>query len=339
MGLIMKIILDTMGGDNAPNAIVQGCVAAMAELPDIQVTMTGDKEAIADCLNGLDFDEDRLDIVHTTQVIEMEDSPVKATQEKTDSSMVVALNLLKANPDAMLISAGSTGALVAGATLIVKRVAGIKRPALAPVLPSLGGEVMLIDCGANADCKPQYLEQFGIMGSIYMNKVFGVERPRVGLINNGAEAEKGSELTKAAYKLLADAPINFVGNAEGRDLLAGGFDVLVCDGFTGNIVLKFLEGCAKTILGMLKGYVMESASAKIGYAFMKGAFGKLKKKMDYSEYGGALLLGINGGVMKSHGSSDAKAIYHSMIAASKFLEGDVVGVIKKEVAKVSRNKK
>ncbi|MEG0914182.1 MAG: phosphate acyltransferase PlsX, partial [Christensenellaceae bacterium] len=260
---------------------------------------------------------------------------VKAIKEKADSSMVVALRELSCGNAQMMISAGSTGALVAGATLIVKRIKGIKRPALAPVLPTKTGEVLLIDCGANVDCKPQYLNQFGIMGSIYMQKVFGINTPKVGLINNGAEEEKGNELTKEAYQLLKEAPINFVGNAEGRDLLSGQFDVLVCDGFTGNIVLKFVEGCAKTILGMLKGYVLESTKAKIGSLFMKGAFSKLKKKMDYKEYGGALLLGLTGGVMKAHGSSDAKAIFNSIENARKFIAGDVVEMIAREVSKIA----
>ncbi|MEG0630696.1 MAG: phosphate acyltransferase PlsX [Christensenellaceae bacterium] len=331
----MNIIMDAMGGDHAPREIVMGAVEAVNKFSDIQITLTGDKKAIEEVLADMDYDKSRLSMIHTTQIIEMEDSPVKAIKEKADSSMVVALRELSCGNAQMMISAGSTGALVAGATLIVKRIKGIKRPALAPVLPTKTGEVLLIDCGANVDCKPQYLNQFGIMGSIYMQKVFGINTPKVGLINNGAEEEKGNELTKEAYQLLKEAPINFVGNAEGRDLLSGQFDVLVCDGFTGNIVLKFVEGCAKTILGMLKGYVLESTKAKIGSLFMKGAFSKLKKKMDYKEYGGALLLGLTGGVMKAHGSSDAKAIFNSIENARKFIAGDVVEMIAREVSKIA----
>ncbi|MEG2542199.1 MAG: phosphate acyltransferase PlsX [Christensenellaceae bacterium] len=331
----MNIIMDAMGGDHAPREIVMGAVEAINKFSDIQITLTGDKKAIEEVLADMDYDKSRLSMIHTTQIIEMEDSPVKAIKEKADSSMVVALRELSCGNAQMMISAGSTGALVAGATLIVKRIKGIKRPALAPVLPTKTGEVLLIDCGANVDCKPQYLNQFGIMGSIYMQKVFGINTPKVGLINNGAEEEKGNELTKEAYQLLKEAPINFVGNAEGRDLLSGQFDVLVCDGFTGNIVLKFVEGCAKTILGMLKGYVLESTKAKIGSLFMKGAFSKLKKKMDYKEYGGALLLGLTGGVMKAHGSSDAKAIFNSIENARKFIAGDVVEMIAREVSKIA----
>ena len=331
----MKIIIDAMGGDHAPEEIVAGVLSALEKFNDTSFLLTGDEAKIKALLSESAYDPDRIEIVPTTQVIEMDDSPVRALKEKKDSSMVVALNLLAEKKGDMLISAGCTGAPVAGSTLVVKRLPGIKRPALAPVLPSQTGEVLLIDGGANADSKPQYLQQFGVMGSIYMQKVFGLEAPRVALINNGAEEEKGSELTKKAYQLLKQAPINFVGNAEGRELLSGEFDVLVCDGFTGNIVLKFLEGCAKTILGMLKGYVQESRSAKFGYLFMKGAFGKLKQKMDYKEYGGALLLGLNGGVMKAHGSSNRDAIFHAIAAARKFIAGDVVGAIGQEIAKLA----
>lgn len=331
----MRIIIDAMGGDNAPQAIVKGSVAGINEFPDVTIVLTGDQYRIGEILSGLTYDKDRLEIVHTTQIIEMNDSPVKAMKEKPDSSMAVALKMVAEGKGEMAISAGNTGALVAGATLIVKRIPGIKRPALAPVLPTQTGEVLLIDVGANTECTPKYLQQFGVMGSIYMEKVFGMSSPKVGLINIGGEEEKGSELTKQAYQLLKNAPVNFVGNAEGRDLLSGQFDVLVCDGFTGNIVLKFVEGCAKTILGMLKGYIRESAGAKLGAVFMKGAFGKLKKKMDYTEYGGSLLLGLRGGVVKSHGSSDEKAIFNTIRNARKFISGNVVEVIKEEIAKLA----
>lgn len=331
----MKIIIDAMGGDHAPEEIVAGVLVALEKFSDTSFLLVGDETGIKALLAGQAYDRNRVEIIPTTQVIEMDDSPVKALKEKRDSSMVVALHLLAEKKGDMMISAGCTGALVAGSTLIVKRLPGIKRPALAPVLPSQTGEVLLIDGGANADCKPQYLQQFGVMGSVYMQKVFGIASPRVALINNGAEEEKGSELTKKAYQMLKQAPINFVGNAEGREFLSGEFDVLVCDGFTGNIVLKFMEGCARTILGMLKGYVKESGSAKFGYLFMKGAFGKLKQKMDYKEYGGALLLGLNGGVMKAHGSSNQAAIFHAIAAARKFIAGDVVGTIGQEIVKLA----
>ncbi len=332
----MNIIVDAMGGDNAPHEIVKGSIQALNDFSDITLTFTGDETKIKEELAKYTFDSAKVSIVHTTQLIEMCDTAIKAIKEKSDSSMMVGLNLLAQDKNAIFISAGSTGALVSGATLIVKRIDGIKRPALAPIIPAKTGEVLLIDCGANVDCKPIYLYQFAIMGSIYMHKVYGKENPKIGLINNGLEESKGNELTKEAYKLLKNAPINFVGNAEGRELLSGAFDVIVCDGFTGNILLKFLEGSAKTILSMLKVFILESLSSKIGSVFMKGAFLKLKKKMDYKEHGGALLLGLNGGVVKAHGSSDSLAIYNSVANARKFLIGNVVEEIKKDVAEVTK---
>ena len=234
------------------------------------------------------------------------------------------------------ITAGSTGATIAGATLIVKRLPGVKRPALAPLLPTKAGtKALLIDCGANAECRPSYLAQFALMGSIYMEKVEGVKSPRVGLVNNGAEAEKGNELTKAAYKKIEAMPVNFVGNAEGRDLVSGDYDVLVCDGFTGNVILKFMEGLGSALFSMLKQELGASLRTKIGAAFAMPAFKRFKKQMDYTEYGGALLLGVRGGVVKAHGSSNAKAIRSTLRQAAGFIGGDVVGVIKQEISKVA----
>lgn len=327
----MKIILDTMGGDNAPQAIIEGSIRSLRNFGDIEIVLCGDEKIIAPIIEDDKDLSSRIEIKNAPEVIDMEDSPVKAIKEKQNSSLVVALNTLSSENDAMLISAGNTGALVAGATLIVKRIKGIKRPALAPMLPTKKGPVLLIDGGANVDCKPNYLLQFALMGSIYMRCVFSAENPRIGLINNGAEPGKGDALTKAAYELLCRADLNFKGNAEGRELLSGNYDVIVCDGFLGNILLKFLEGSAGTLLSMLKGYIVASSSAKFGYVFMKKAFGKFRKKMDYKEYGGALLLGVNGGVMKAHGSSDATAIYHAIAASRKFLLSNVVKSIKDEI--------
>ena len=234
-----------------------------------------------------------------------------------------------------LVTAGSTGATIAGATLIVKRLPNVKRPALAPILPTKKGKALLIDCGANAECRPSFLAQFALMGSIDMQKVEGVASPRVGLVSNGAEAEKGNELTKAAYKLIEEMPVNFSGNAEGRDLVSGDYDVIVCDGFTGNVILKFMEGVAGVLMSMLKDELKSSLRTKIGAALAMPAFRRFKKKMDYTEYGGALLLGVNGGVIKAHGSSNAKAITSTLRQAAGFIEADVVGVIKEEIAKIS----
>ncbi|MBQ6693044.1 MAG: phosphate acyltransferase PlsX, partial [Clostridia bacterium] len=227
-----------------------------------------------------------------------------------------------------IVSAGSTGALLTGATLIVRRIKGVKRPALASLLPTrTGGWLMLIDCGANADCKPQYLQQFAVMASAYMQGVMGIKSPRVGLLNNGAEAEKGNELTKAVYPLLEEAPVNFVGNCEAREILSGDYDVLVCDGFSGNVVLKYTEGLSATILAMLKDELMADTKSKIGALLAKPAFRRMKKKMDYTEVGGAPLLGINGCVIKAHGSSDAKAFSSAVMQARQFLAANINGTI------------
>ena len=332
----MRVIVDAMGGDNAPQAIVEGCVQALREMPSLHLILTGRKEVVEAELAKHQFDSARINIEDATEVIDMAEPPVDAIRHKRDSSLVKGLRLLHDDDEAgVFVTAGSTGATIAGATLIVKRLPGVKRPALAPILPSKTGKVMLIDCGANAECRPSYLAQFALMGSIYMRNVEGIKSPRVGLINNGAEAEKGNELTKAAYKLIEQMPVNFAGNAEGRDLVSGDFDVLVCDGFTGNVVLKFMEGLAGVLLGMLKSELKSSLRTKLGAALAMPAFKRLKKSMDYTEYGGALLLGVNGGVVKAHGSSNAKAILSTLRQAVGFIEGDIVGVIKEEISKVT----
>ncbi len=331
----MKIIVDAMGGDNAPHAIVDGCVQALADMPALELIFTGRRDVIEAELAKHDYDAARINIVDATEVIDMAEPPVEAIRYKKDSSLVKGLRLLQAGEAGAFITAGSTGATIAGATLIVKRLPGVKRPALAPLLPTRKGKVLLIDCGANAECRPSFLAQFALMGSIYMQKMEGIKSPRVGLVNNGAEAEKGTELTKAAYKLIERMPVNFKGNAEGRDLVSGDFDVIVTDGFTGNIILKFLEGMASVLMGMLKDELSSTFRAKLGAALAMPAFRSFKKKMDYTEYGGALMLGVNGGVIKAHGSSNAKAIKSTLRQAAGFIQADVVGVIKEEISKFS----
>lgn len=328
-----------MGGDHAPRAVVDGAAQALRTFPDIEIVITGDPALLEPQLREASADMQRVEIVPAFQVVQMTDEPVRAVRDKPDSSLVKALDILAQDPAAMLISAGNTGALVAGATLLVRRIPGIKRPGLAPVLPTKTGAACLIDGGANAECKASYLAQFGIMGSIFMQKVHNVPEPRVALVNNGSEAGKGTALTKEAYKLLEKAPIRFVGNVEGRALLSGHYDVLVTDGFTGNILLKFTEGCTRTLLEMLKQYISASFPAKLGALLMKGAFGKLRSRMDYKEYGGALLLGINGGIMKAHGSSDGRAIFAAIRTARTFLLGDVVGAIRREIHSIELEKK
>lgn len=331
----MKVIVDAMGGDNAPQAVIEGCMLALKEQPELSITLTGLSEVIENELRKYEFDASRINIVHATQVIDMAEPPVEAIRHKSDSSLVKGLRLLKQGEGGVFITAGSTGATIAGATLIVKRLPGVKRPALAPLLPSRTGKVLLIDCGANSECRPSFLAQFALMGSAYMSRVEGVEAPRVGLVNNGAEAGKGNELTKAAYKLLEEMPVNFKGNAEGRDLLSGDYDVVVCDGFTGNVILKFLEGAAGVLMSLLSTELKSSLRTKLGAGLAMPAFRRFKRRMDYTEYGGALLLGVCGGVVKAHGSSNAKAMLSTLRQAASFIRGDVVNVIKEEVSKVA----
>jgi phosphate acyltransferase len=331
----LKIIVDAMGGDNAPQAIVEGCVQALSEIPSLEITLTGIEDKISNELKKYKYDKQRINIVNATEVIDMAEPPVEAIRNKRDSSLVKGMRLLHDGEGSVFITAGSTGATIAGATLIVKRIPGVKRCALAPLLPTEAGKVLLIDCGANSECRPSYLAQFGLMGSIYMQKMEGVASPRVGLVNNGSEEEKGTELTKAAYQLLKTMPINFCGNAEGRDLVSGMYDVIVCDGFTGNVILKFMEGVADSLFSMLKKELKSSFRTKIGAALSMPAFKNFKKKVDYTEYGGALLLGVGGGVLKAHGSSNARAIKSTLRQAVEFIKADVVNVIKEEISKIS----
>lgn len=330
----MKVIVDAMGGDNAPQAIIEGCTLGLRDHEQMHITLVGDQEVIEQELSKYDYDKSRINIVNTSQVIDMAEPPVEAIRTKKDSSMVVGLRMLKKKEGDVFLTAGSTGAAVAGSTLIVKRMKGVKRPAIAPLLPTETGRVLLLDGGANAECRPSYLAQFALMGSIYMEKVEGIKSPRIGLVNNGAEAEKGNELTKAAYKLIDKLPVNFVGNAEGRDLVTGDFDVIVCDGFTGNVIMKFMEGLAKALMSLLKAELKSSARTKLGAAIAMPAFKNFKKSMDYKEYGGALLLGIDGAVVKAHGSSDAKALRSALRQVAGIINGDVVNVIRNEISKI-----
>lgn len=331
----MKVIVDAMGGDNAPQAVVEGCTLALAEIPSLEIILTGSEEKISEELSKYNYDRKRINIINATEVIDMAEPPVDAIRNKRDSSLVKGMRLLRDGEGSVFITAGNTGAAIAGATLIVRRIPGVKRCALAPLLPTEKGKVLLIDGGANTECRPSYLAQFALMGSIYMQKMEGIPSPRVGLVSNGAEEEKGTELTKAAFKLIKDMPVDFRGNAEGRDLLSGDYDVIVCDGFTGNVILKFLEGVAGALFSMLKQELKASLRTKAGAALAMPAFRSFKKRLDYTEYGGALLLGVSGGVMKAHGSSNAKAIKSTLRQAAGFIQGDVVNVIKEEISKIS----
>jgi len=324
---MVNIIVDAMGGDKAPGEVIQGCIDAVREY-DISLTLVGEEDVIRDELKRRNAPEGRFTVVHASEVIHADDAPVAAIRGKKDSSMVKGFELLKQNPGAVFVSAGNTGALMAGALLIVGRIKGIDRPALAPMIPTLKRGTLLIDAGANAECKPKNLVQFAVMGSIYMERVMGYKNPTVGLVNIGQEESKGNELTKEAYKLLkAEKSINFIGNVEPRDMLEGVADVLVCDGFVGNVILKLTEGVALGIFQMLKEELTKNAVTKMGAMLLKPAFKRLKSRMDYAEHGGAPLLGVKGGVIKAHGSSDAKASKNAIRQAMLFIQNNVLETI------------
>ena len=319
---MFRIVIDAMGGDHAPKAVIDGALAALAEAKDIEITLVGKEDAIREHLPA---DTERVKIVHAEETISMDESPVAAIRRKKNSSIVVGMNLVKNGEGDVFLSAGSSGAIIAGATLIIRRAKNVERAALAPLLPTVGGNwVMLLDAGANVDCKASHLMQFARMGSIYMQTIAGIENPRVGLLNNGAEEEKGCAVTKEAYALLKESDLNFVGNIEARDALGDSCDVLVADGFAGNVLMKSIEGTVKMLLTLLKKNLYSSLKNKIGALLCKGAFADLKKRLDYKEYGGALLLGINGGVVKAHGSSDAKAIKNAVLQSRRVAEGRIV---------------
>lgn len=325
---MINIVLDAMGGDNAPKSTVLGTIEALNKYDDISVNLIGRKEEISDLLSSNNFSSDRLLITDTPDVITMEDTPTNAIKEKKNSSMVVGLNMVADGNGDIFISGGNTGALLAGATLIIRRAKGIKRSPLASQIPSKCGSVLLLDLGANVDCKPEYLKQFAVLGSIFMSKVAGVENPRIGLLNNGAEEHKGNSVTKEAHKILSESKeINFIGNTEANEIMSGDFDVVVADGFVGNVVLKLLEGTAKILFGELKNSVKSSFKAKLGALFLKGSLKDLKDKFDYKEYGGALMLGLNKGVIKAHGSSDNRAIFNAISLARRFVAADVIKTI------------
>lgn len=320
----MKIAIDGMGGDNAPKSNVEGVVSAIKEY-NIDIIITGDKDALEKEFENYEFDRSKLEIVHTTEIIENEDKPVKAIRSKKDSSMVVALRLVKEGKADAVVSAGNTGALLAGGLFVVGRIKGIDRPCLCPAIPNVKkGMTIIADGGANADCKPRNLVEFAAMTNIYSKKVLGIENPRISLANVGAEEGKGNDLMKKSYEELKNMDINFIGNLEARDVINAKTDVIVCDGFTGNILLKSAEGVAMSVMGLLKETFLSSTKGKIGAMLLKDDLRKLKSFMDYAEYGGAPLLGVNGGVIKAHGSSNSKAIKNAINQGIKFAQGNVL---------------
>lgn len=328
----MLIAIDAMGGDNAPACNVEGALSAAAEWKDTQIVLVGDEAKLAPLLSGA---PSNLTVRHASEVIEADDEPVRAVRRKKDSSMVVAGRMVREGEADAMISSGNTGALMTTGLLVVGRMEGIERPALAPMIPTLDNVgVLALDLGANMDAKAEHLAQYAAMGSIYRSKVHGIAKPRVGLLNVGAEPGKGNELTKEAYPLLENLPgIHFVGNVEARDVLVGGCDVLVCDGFAGNILLKSLEGTAGAIFSLLKEQLSSSLKSKIGAALIMPQLRGLKGKLDYKEHGGAPLLGLNGLVVKGHGSSDGTAVKNAVRQARLALQSGLVTGIATEISR------
>ena len=330
----MKIILDGMGGDNAPEAIVEGAVLASREI-EHQILIIGQEEKIRAELDNHRYDADKISVINATEIISNDEAPVRAVRSKKDSSIVRGINMVKHGEGDIFISAGSTGALLAGGLFILGRIQGIDRPALASIYPIIGGiPSLLVDAGANADCKPNNLLEFGMMGSIYMEKVLGREQPRVGLVNIGAEAAKGSTLTKAAYDLLEQSHLNFTGNVEAREVPKGACDVIVTDGFTGNVLLKLTEGLAWNILQVIKQRFTDGVKAKLGAALLLDKIKGLKKEFDYSEYGGAPILGVRGPIVKMHGSSNANAVKNTILKRIPYVSEHVVDKIQNSVLEI-----
>ena len=337
----MKIIIDAMGGDNAPEEIVKGAVDAQKEF-GVDIILTGRRAEIERCLKQCGAEGNAgIQIVDAPEVITMEDDPSTATRRKKNSSMAVALELLKQGEGDACISAGSTGALLTGATLIVKRVRGIRRAALAPVLPTGGKGVLLIDCGANAECTEEYLMQFAYMGSFYAKRIMGCNDPKVALLNIGTEETKGTELRRRTYTLMQEASqagrINFVGNIEGSGVFSGDADVIVTDGFSGNILLKTIVGTGKFLMSSLKGVFMSGMKTKIGAMLVKDKIGELKGLLDASEVGGTALLGISKPVIKAHGNSNARAIRSAVKQAAAFVEAGVIDEINANIEYMKLN--
>ena len=326
----MKIVVDIYGGDNAPDEILKGCVMALNSNREISLVMVGKESEMRSKLENENYDKSRVEFVDPPHVITCDDVPTTAIRTKKDSSLVRALEVTKDDPECVgMVSAGSTGAVLTGAFLKIGRIKGIARPALAPVLPTVeGGSVLLIDCGANVDCKPNMLEQFALMGNAYMKAVYDMESPRVGLLSNGTEDIKGNQLTKETFELLKNAPLNFVGNMEARDITSGKYDVVVCDGFVGNVALKASEGIAVMMLKMIKREVYSSLKTKLGGALLKGSFNKIRSLMDYNQSGGAPFIGVEKLVIKSHGSSKAQSICGSIMQVYNMHKNDLIGKIK-----------
>lgn len=326
------VALDAMGGDYAPVETVRGAVEAVAEHPEIKVILVGKEDAIREELEKYTYSQDNIEVKNATEIIEMGEVPTKAVREKKDSSLVVAMNLVRNDDADAVVSAGSTGAILVGGQLVVGRIKGIKRPALAPFLPTKKGFSLLIDCGANVDARPEHLLQFAQMGSVYFENVMGKKKPTVGIVNIGTEEEKGNQLVKETYPLLKECrDIHFIGSVEAREIVSGGCDILVCEAFVGNVILKFFEGVALTFLGCIKEGLLSSLRTKIGAVLIKPALKGLLKTFDVSSQGGAPLLGLKGLVVKAHGNSKSSEIRTAIAQCIAFKENSINEKIAKMV--------
>ena len=326
--------VDAMGGDYAPYEVVKGAVEAVNERKEIKIFLVGREDSINQELSAYTYDKDRIQVVHAEEVITNEEAPVMAVRRKKDSSIVVAMNLVKHGEADAFVSAGSTGAVLVGGQLIVGRIKGVERPPLAPLLPTEKGVSLLIDCGANVDARSSHLVQFAKMGSLYMEHVVGIKNPKVAIVNIGAEEEKGNQLVKETYPLLKECPdINFIGSIEARDIPAGDADVIVCEAFVGNVILKLYEGLAMTLVRQIKGGMMSTLRSKIGALLVKPALKKTLKSFDASEHGGAPMLGLNGLVVKTHGNSKSLEIKNSVIQCIAFTEQRINDKIKENIMK------
>ena len=326
----MRVALDAMGGDYAPAVTVEGAIEAVNEYPGLSVTLVGNEKDLINELQGKDYPESSINIRHASQVVDMGESPLTALRRKKDSSIKIAIDLVKSEEADAMVSAGNSGVVMATALLLIGKLSGVERPAIAAVMPTLKGLFVLIDAGANVDCRANHLLQFAVMGEAYARNILNIENPKIGLLGIGEEDVKGNELTREAFKLLKDSRVNFSGNIEGKDIFIGDADVVVCDGFVGNIALKISEGLAEAMAKMLKREISEKSTGRIGYLFLRSALKGFKKKTDYSEYGGAPLLGISKACIISHGRSSAKAIKNAIKLAGEFYKKGVVDIIARE---------
>lgn len=329
---MIKVAVDAMGGDNAPVEIIRGALDAVRQKSQIHVLLVGQENVIRRELEKQDYPKDQVQIINATEVIETEESPVNAIRKKKDSSIVAGMNLVKKQEADAFVSAGSSGAILVGGQVIVGRIKGVERPPLAPLIPTEKGVSLLVDCGANVDARPSHLVQFARMGSIYMEHVIGIKNPRVAIVNIGAEEEKGNALVKETFPLLKECQdINFIGSIEAREIPHGGADVIVCEAFVGNVILKLYEGVGATLIHKVKSGMMGSLRSKIGALLVKPALKETLKAFDASQYGGAPLLGLNGLVVKTHGNSKAREVCNSIIQCAAFKEQQINEKIKESL--------